>query len=191
MPPASSPAERKPPRARAVRCSWTGSATSGIVPDTSNEEARRWFDQGVRLIWAFDEVEAVRAFREAQRLDPDCAMCFWGEAWARGPTINLNPRTEELAEARAAAERALRLSRNLPDPQKRLVRAMRERTGEGEFRNARYATIMERLAARHPADDAIQVIAADARMVAAEDMKRRRALAAAPARAGARPQSRA
>lgn len=148
-----------------------GLGTSGIVPDTTNEEARRWFDQGVRLIWAFDEVEAVRAFREAQRLAPDCAMCFWGEAWARGPTINLNPRTEELAEARAAAERAVRLSRNLPEPQKRLVRAMRERTGARDFRNARYATTMERLAERYPADDAIKVIAADARMVAADDMK--------------------
>ncbi len=148
-----------------------GLGTSGIVPDTANAEARRWFDQGVRLIWAFDEVEAVRAFREAQRLAPDCAMCFWGEAWARGPTINLNPRDEELADARAAAERAVRLSRNLPDPQKRLVRAMRERTGAREFKNARYATIMERLAERYPADDAIQVIAADARMVAADDMK--------------------
>jgi tetratricopeptide (TPR) repeat protein len=148
-----------------------GLGTAGIVPDTTNAEARRWFDQGVRLIWAFDEVEAVRAFREAQGLAPDCAMCFWGEAWARGPTINLNPRTEELAEARAAAERAVRLSRNLPDPQKRLVRAMRERTGARDFRNPRYATIMERLAERYPADDAIQVIAADARMVAADDMK--------------------
>jgi hypothetical protein len=148
-----------------------GLGTSGIVPDTASEEARRWFDQGVRLIWAFDEVEAVRAFREAQRLAPDCAMCFWGEAWARGPTINLNPRIEELAAARAAAERAVQLSRRLPDREKRLIRAMRQRTGRSEFRNDRYAAEMERLAARYPMDDAINVIAADARMVASDDMK--------------------
>jgi hypothetical protein len=147
-----------------------GLGVSGIVPDTANEEARRWFDQGVRLVWAFDEVEAVRAFREAQRLAPDCAMCWWGEAWARGPTINLNPRDEELGEARAAAARAVELGRGLPEPQKRLVRAMRERIGRSEFRNARYANIMERLAERFPDDDSIQVIAADARMVAADDM---------------------
>src|SRR4051812_46720031 len=55
-----------------------GLGTSGIAPDTSNAEARRWFDQGVRLIWAFDEAEAIRSFHEAQRLDPSCALCFWG-----------------------------------------------------------------------------------------------------------------
>lgn len=147
-----------------------GLGTSGIDPHTANPEARRWFDQGVRLVWAFDEVEAVRAFQQAQRLDPACAMCFWGEAWARGPTINLNPRTEELAEARAAAQRAASLSRRLPERERRLIRAMRQRTGKEAFANERYADVMERLAERHPEDDAINVIAADARMVAADDL---------------------
>ena len=144
-----------------------GLGTSGIDPHTANAEARRWFDQGVRLVWAFDEVEAVRAFQEAQRLDPGCAMCFWGEAWARGPTINLRPRTEELAAARAAAERAVSLSRRLPERERRLIRAMRVRTGDKEFRNERYAATMERLVQRFPEHDGIAVIAADARMVAA------------------------
>jgi len=147
-----------------------GLGTSGIDPHTANADARLWFDQGVRLIWAFDEVEAVRAFREAQRLDPSCAMCFWGEAWARGPTINLQPRTEQLAEARAAAERAVSLSRRLPERERRLIRAMRQRTGKEAFANERYAAVMERLAERHPEDDAINVIAADARMVASENL---------------------
>ena len=148
-----------------------GLGTSGIVPDTANDEARRWFDQGVRLIWAFDEVEAIRAFGEAQRLDPNCSMCFWGEAWARGPTINLQPRTPELAAARAASERAVSMSRRLPERERRLVRAMRQRIGKEEFRNDRYALAMERLAERYPEDDAISVIAADARMVAADRLE--------------------
>jgi len=147
-----------------------GLGTSEISPDTENAEARRWFDQGVRLIWAFDEIEAVRAFREAQRLDPACAMCFWGEAWARGPTINLRPRTEELDAARNAAERAVTLSRRLGERERRLIRAMRERTGDKAFRNDRYAETMERLAERYPRDDAIAVIAADARMVASSGL---------------------
>ena len=78
-------------------------------PTPTNPEARAWFAQGVRLIWAFDEVEAIRAFQQAQRLDPTCALCHFGEAWARGPTINLQPRTDELVAARAAARRALAL----------------------------------------------------------------------------------
>ncbi|HEX8193205.1 MAG TPA: hypothetical protein VF552_09920 [Allosphingosinicella sp.] len=147
-----------------------GLGTSGIVPDTRNAEVRRWFDQGVALVWAFDEVEAVRAFQQAQRLDPACAMCFWGEAWARSPTINLQPRTEELALARAAAERAVSLSRRLPDAEKRLVRAMRQRMGQTEFQTARYARAMAKLAERHPAHDAINVEAANAGMLAASEM---------------------
>lgn len=147
-----------------------GLGTSGIAPDTQNTQARRWFDQGVALVWAFDEVEAVRAFQEAQRLDPDCAMCFWGEAWARSPTINLQPRTEELAAARAAAARAVSLSRRLPDAEKRLVRAMRQRMGKTEFQTARYAQAMARLAERFPAHDAINVEAANAGMLAASEL---------------------
>jgi len=144
-----------------------GLGTSGIDPHSASAEARRWFDQGVRLVWAFDEVEAVRAFEEAQRLDPGCAMCFWGEAWARGPTINLRPRTEELAAARTAAERAVSLSRRLPQRERRLIRAMRVRTGDKDFRNERYAETMAQLAQRFPEHDGIAVIAADAGMVAA------------------------
>ena len=51
-----------------------GLGYAGIEPDSDNAEARAWFAQGVRLIWAFDEAEAIRAFREAQRLDPSCAL---------------------------------------------------------------------------------------------------------------------
>src|ERR1044071_1101967 len=83
-----------------------GLGYAGIEPDSGNILARAWFAQGVRLIWAFDEAEAVRAFRQAQRLDPNCALCFFGEAWARGPTINLQPRTDQLVAARTAAQRA-------------------------------------------------------------------------------------
>ena len=50
--------------------------------------AQRYFDQGLRLTYAFNHPEALRAFKEAQRRDPDCAMCYWGEAFVLGPNIN-------------------------------------------------------------------------------------------------------
>ena len=50
--------------------------------------AQRYFDQGLRLYYAFNHAEAIRAFEEASRLDPDCAMCYWGLALAHGPNIN-------------------------------------------------------------------------------------------------------
>ena len=51
-------------------------------------DAQRWFDQGLRLVYAFNHAEARRAFREAARLDPSCAMCFWGLAIAEGSNYN-------------------------------------------------------------------------------------------------------
>jgi hypothetical protein len=147
-----------------------GLGTSGITPDTDDPEARRWFDQGVALVWAFDEAEAIRAFQQAQALAPDCAMCFWGEAWARGPTINLQPRTEELPAARAAIERAHALSASLGTREKLLIRAMRHRMGADAFDHASYAAAMQTLALRNPDDDATNVIAADSGMIAADNM---------------------
>jgi hypothetical protein len=56
---------------------------------TANAAAQRYFDQGLRLVYGFNHDEAIRAFREAARLDPDCAMAWWGIAFAAGPNYNL------------------------------------------------------------------------------------------------------
>lgn len=144
-----------------------GLGFAGIEPDSGNEEARAWFAQGVRLIWAFDEVEAIRAFQMAQRLDPNCAMCALGEAWARGPTINLSPRTGELVAARAAVARAAALSQNLSPRDRIILRGMQIRTRRGaDFSNEAYATFMEGAALGMPGDDTLAIMAADARMIA-------------------------
>src|SRR5262245_45233732 len=52
---------------------------------TQVPQAQRYFDQGLRLYYAFNHQEAIRAFEEAARLDPTCAMCPWGIALALGP----------------------------------------------------------------------------------------------------------
>ena len=54
---------------------------------THNAKAQAWFDQGLRLAFGFNHAEAQRAFREAQKLDPRCALCFWGESLILGPNI--------------------------------------------------------------------------------------------------------
>ena len=57
---------------------------------TSDEEGvQEYFNQGLVLAFAFNHAESVRSFKAAQTLDPSCAMCFWGEALARGPNINV------------------------------------------------------------------------------------------------------
>lgn len=53
-----------------------------------NSRAQAFFDQGMRLTFAFNHAEAHRSFMEASRLDPDNAMAYWGQAYALGPNIN-------------------------------------------------------------------------------------------------------
>ena len=55
---------------------------------TSVFRAQQFFDQGLQQMYAFTPLRAARSFRQAQREDPGCAMCFWGEAWAWGPYLN-------------------------------------------------------------------------------------------------------
>ena len=56
---------------------------------TSSPEAQQYFDQGLRLVFAFNHEEAINSFEEAARLDPKAAMAYWGIALALGPNINL------------------------------------------------------------------------------------------------------
>src|SRR4030095_10307873 len=55
---------------------------------SKNNEAQAFFNQGFQLTYAFAKPEAVRSFREAETRDPDCAICYWGEAWAWGSDLN-------------------------------------------------------------------------------------------------------
>ncbi|MCC2662748.1 MAG: conserved hypothetical secreted protein, partial [Geminicoccaceae bacterium] len=80
---------------------------------TDSELAQKYFDQGLRWTYAFNHAAAVRAFQEAQGQDPNCAMCYWGEAFALGPNINApmdagatNPAVVALEKAKAAAHHA-------------------------------------------------------------------------------------
>ena len=69
---------------------------------TVSPEAQRYFDQGMRLLWAFNHDESTRSFAKAAQLDPACAACFWGVALTVGPNYNL-PATQE-SRARVAFE---------------------------------------------------------------------------------------
>src|SRR5262245_52932202 len=76
---------------------------------TAVPRAQEYFDQGLRLAYAFNHDESARSFAEAARHDSSCAICWWGVAYAHGPNINL-PMTPE-AEQRAVV--AIRNARRL------------------------------------------------------------------------------
>jgi tetratricopeptide (TPR) repeat protein len=81
---------------------------------TASAEAQTWFDRGLAWTYGFHHAEAIACFRKAAAADPDCAMAWWGVAYALGPNYNLTwdhmdapTRSAVLAEARAATEVAL------------------------------------------------------------------------------------
>ena len=53
------------------------------------EGVQEYFNQGLIMAFAFNHAESIRSFKAAQKLDPNCAICFWGEALALGPNINV------------------------------------------------------------------------------------------------------
>ena len=76
---------------------------------TKNARTQLLFDQGVKLTFGFNHAEAIRSFREGARLDPHCAMCWWGVAFALGPNINLPMPADAVKPAWHALQNALAL----------------------------------------------------------------------------------
>jgi tetratricopeptide (TPR) repeat protein len=85
---------------------------------STNPEAQAFFNQGFQMMFAFAKLDAVRSFREAWKRDPDCAICYWGEAWAWGSYLNGPMSAEQSPFAYAAAKKALAL-RDKATPQER------------------------------------------------------------------------
>lgn len=97
-----------------------------LVITTAEPLAQQFFDQGLRLAYAFDYAEALRAFTEAARLDPQCAMCAWGMAYSVGPNIN-NPGRPADPRAAEYARRALALASKATPKERALIEAMAAR----------------------------------------------------------------
>ena len=90
----------------------TGLGTFAKPISTKNKEAQAFFDQGFQMMYSFAKPEAVRSFRESWKRDDDCAICYWGEAWAWGSYLNAPMSAEESPYAFAAAQKARRAARS-------------------------------------------------------------------------------
>jgi len=77
---------------------------------SANAEAQAYFNQGFQLMYAFDQEGAVRSFREAEKRDPDCAICFWAEAWSWGSYLNGPMPLANAPYAYAAIQKAMALA---------------------------------------------------------------------------------
>jgi tetratricopeptide (TPR) repeat protein len=137
---------------------------------TASPEAQRWFDQGLRLVYAFNHHEAQKAFREATRLDPTCATCFWGIAMTEGSNYNDPTNTEREHRALAAARQAVALAARARPEERALIDAIARRhsADAGASRQAldiAYADAMREAARRFPDDLEIATFSADAMML--------------------------
>ncbi len=106
---------------------------------TEEQDAQRYFNQGMVLAFAFNHAESIRSFRAAQTLDPTCAMCFWGEALATGPNINVTSKGKvimsagEREAAFAALQKALALKDNATVREQAYIEALATRyNGDAE-----------------------------------------------------------
>ncbi|MGE0680394.1 MAG: hypothetical protein AB7P69_05735, partial [Candidatus Binatia bacterium] len=124
---------------------------------TANPQAQRYFDQGLRFIYAFNHDEATRAFKEAARLDPNCAMAYWGIALTLGPNYNLPVDAERDRAAYEALQKALSLAPQASEAERAYIEAVAKRhssdpKADRKALDQTYANAMREVAKRYPAD---------------------------------------
>jgi tetratricopeptide (TPR) repeat protein len=147
----------------------TGLGTFARPISSTNKEAQAFFNQGFQMMWSFAKPEAVRSFRESWKRDPDCAICYWGEAWAWGSYLNAPMALEEAPHAYAAIQKARSLAAAHATPKERaLIEALSVRYVEQFDPNTRveqdraYAEAMGKLADAYPDDLDIVTLYGDA-----------------------------
>lgn len=136
---------------------------------TRSPRAQRFFDQGLRLAYGFNHQEALRAFKEAARLDPDCAMAYWGWALVLGPNINLPMQADVAEQAYRAIGMALERRGQASPRERDYIEALAARYAEHPPADRApldraYAGAMRALHGKYPDDDDAATLYAEALM---------------------------
>ncbi len=123
---------------------------------TSSERAQLFFNQGINLAYGFNHAEAERSFREVARLDPDCAMAYWGQAWVLGPNINVPMDPADEPKAFELVQQATALKAKASEREQAYIDALTTRySGKAENRLERdqaFANAMKELTKRYSDD---------------------------------------
>ncbi len=145
--------------------------TSHFAITTQSPKAQRYFDQGLSLSYGLNHEEAVRSFREAVRLDPSCAMCYWGCAYALTANLSKPMINSELEAANKAITKAFQLlkSKHKPytDLEKQLIQALVQRYPKQSIENRMafdkiYANAMREVWQYFPNNETVGVLFAKA-----------------------------
>ncbi|MEL7154830.1 MAG: hypothetical protein AAFN51_13785, partial [Pseudomonadota bacterium] len=144
---------------------------------TVSDAAQVWFDRGLNWTYGYNQEEAVACFRSALECDPNCAMAWWGVAYAAGPFYNRPwirySQTEiaaTLPECHAATTKAMGLALTCTEPEAALIRALVCRYQSPEECDAtvlmqwqfEYADAMRSVAARFDDDPDIAALYVEA-----------------------------
>ena len=177
--PAATPAEHGHGGPPATLADWANGAklfdklgTFHRAVTTSSADAQKYFDQGMRLLWAFNHDESTRSFAKAAALDPACASCYWGVALTIGPNYNMPMMAPERAKVAAdALSKAQQASAKATPVEKALIAALAKRyngqpldpSNTAPLFNA-YASAMRGVAKQFPDDMDVQVLFAESMM---------------------------
>jgi tetratricopeptide (TPR) repeat protein len=136
---------------------------------TQNAEAQQFFDQGLRLVYAFNHEEAARSFHRAAELDAKLAMAWWGVALAVGPNYNLPVDPEHEKIAADAIDKAKSLGASAPQIEKDYISALGKRFSHDAQPNyhqldADYSSAMRELSRKYPDDLDAATLFADSMM---------------------------
>jgi tetratricopeptide (TPR) repeat protein len=143
---------------------------------TKSSRAQQFINQGLNLAYGFNHAEAGRAFAEAARLDPSCAMAYWGQALVLGPNINAAMAPDDEPKALALVQRAVSLARGATPRERDYIDALAKRypapspssgTGKADGRAAAdraFAEAMRALTKKYPSDLDAATIFAEALM---------------------------
>ncbi len=138
---------------------------------TSSEKAHDYLVQGFLWTQAFNYDEATRSFREAARLDPDCAIAWWGVAYSEGPSYNHAKMTKERQKTTwEAIQNALTRINNTTPVERSLINALRQRFAnpypeDHAHLDQAYAKAMGDVWKRYPDDAEIGMLYAESLMV--------------------------
>ncbi|WP_082859159.1 hypothetical protein [Microbulbifer sp. Q7] len=134
----------------------------------ASEKGQQYINQAINLTYAFNHAEAGRSFREAARLDPECAMAYWGQALVLGPNINAPMDPEAESKARELVLKAKSLGKGSDARERALIEALTHRyTGDPSDREAadeKYAAAMASVAKQYPDDLDIATLYAESMM---------------------------
>jgi tetratricopeptide (TPR) repeat protein len=138
--------------------------------NTKSPEAQTYFNQGLILAYGFNHDEAIRSFAEAAKLDPDCAMAYWGIAYALGPNFNLKMDENNGRRAYAAIQAAIARKQHASEVERELIDAMATRyvnppSDDRAHLDKAFADAMGALWKKYPKDTDIGYIYAESMMV--------------------------